>query len=231
MIARIVQPVAPRTAARILAVMVAAAGVYCAVELPRDLVGGDWSWIALIVDVGIILLCLTVAYYGWFFRTTRSVRWLCGVSTLVLFSAALEAAEKAGFSLVQLPHDRLNLQSAIIHVVLEIMSATVAILFYRLTVDWLLVRLGLADDRSPSQRLWVAKMSIGFIAFLIFTAGGELDLYTRFQNHAPDVLELLIGFAPLILAVGFYKLGVYIATRRIGHLGMIKGSISPALES
>jgi hypothetical protein len=216
------QPLAPRIVARAIAVALATVGVYESVGLPRYLAGGDWSVIGFIFATSFIFLCLVVAYHGWFFRTARSIRWLCGLGAFVAFGLLLTATDKAvarftGLPLIGSPTQPLDPRSAVLRAIFSLLPAILAILFYHLMVGWLLRRLGLVDDRRPSQRLRAAKMSLGLIAFLIFASGNELDLLQTHQNHGPGIRDTAILFAPLVLAVGVYKLGMYFAGRRINR--------------
>jgi hypothetical protein len=98
--------------------------------------------------------------------------------------------------------------------------AIIAMLLYRLAVRWFLARLDLDDNRTPLQRLWSIKMSLGLIAFLISGASGNISYHASkshgYQNQGPDFWDTLILFAPLLLAIGIYKFGVYLAKRRLG---------------
>jgi len=108
-----------------------------------------------------------------------------------------------------------------IRVLLGLVPPIIVISAYHLAVQWLLPRLDLADDRSPTQRLWWAKISWGFIAFLIFADTGNLSFSVKpqpgSQNHAPSIWDTLPILGPIVLAVGIYKLGVYLASRRINR--------------
>jgi hypothetical protein len=104
-----------------------------------------------------------------------------------------------------------------LHAVLNLGPAFLTVGLYHLLVRWLVARLGVVDDRSPLQRLDAARRSLGLIAFLIFASGEELDHMQVHQDHHSDIREAAITFGPLVLAVGVYKLGVYLAGRRINR--------------
>jgi hypothetical protein len=81
----------------------------------------------------------------------------------------------------------------------------------------LLSRLELVDDRTSEQRIWSVKISLGVIALLIVSAGGEISAHVQGhpgqQYYRPDLWDALTTAGPFLLAVGVYKIGAYIAVR------------------
>ena len=62
---------------------IAVLGIYILTETLIELVRSNWF--VPFVQFGFGGLCLFVAHRSWFFRTARSVRWLCSLAALVVF--------------------------------------------------------------------------------------------------------------------------------------------------
>ncbi|HEY1687057.1 MAG TPA: hypothetical protein VGG19_20020 [Tepidisphaeraceae bacterium] len=222
----------PRWIARLIAAGIAVTGAYALLEFLRDAHGGDWHWLEVLLNAVVILLCAGVAYYGWFARSSRSIRWLCGMAAFILYAFLLAAMDKSsmrltGFSLIHSPA-RPDLKTTAILALLSLIPTIFAILFYYLTKNWLTPRLGLIDDRSPRGRLHTAQVSWGLIALTIFVSAGEVQ--SRLPDHSlasPPMLELVIGFAPLLIAYAVYKLGIFLTARRIASTSV--SSLAPSL--
>lgn len=209
-----------RFVVRALSVAISVWGLYLIVS---SLSRGHWTPAGLGFDVGICAACLLVAYQGWFCQTTGSLRRLCFMGALVLMIFGLGATDDA-FKVItgHDPHDSPsavpNSQNAILFEVCEIVSSLGAIASYHVAVRGLLPRLGLVDRRSPSQRIWSAKNSFALVGWITFMDASSMS-GPFIQNHpirnGPGFADTIAIFAPLVLSIAVYRIGMFFAKRRI----------------
>ncbi len=205
--------------ARVMCATILAVGVYAGRGLVADAADGVRSWGALIwwcIEAGFVFLCLVVAYHGWLCRSARAVRWICLVTAFVAFFGVVTGVTRMIATMTCVPIDQASGPAD--PAVWGVLAVIGAIVFYRLMIHWLLPRVGLVDDRSAAQRLWSVKVSLGLIGLLIFGSVPRLGFEMRgrsYRRGGPDIWEMVAVLGPAILAILIYRVGVYLARRRI----------------
>jgi hypothetical protein len=213
--------------------VLACVAIHTAAGLPHALAERPFPILGIPIDIGLITLCLVAAYNGWFFRTARSIRWMCLLGAFTAFALAMSVADKAsqrltGSYFYQSPKPQIDLRFFIAHSILPLLLAILTIVSYHVVARWLVTHLDLVDNRTRLQRLDSAKRSLGLIAFLIFASGGDFPDFRQFSVHKGDMQDATIIFGPIILAVAIYKLGMYFAARRINQTPA-PGTTRPAI--
>lgn len=142
--------------------------------------------------------CLYVAYHGWFHRTATSVRRLCGVLALITYFFLSSLFD----SYTQGPPPTVPRPSMVFFAT----PIAIAILFYLLTIGSLMRRLGLAEDRSPSEQRRHISRLFGYLAFLVLLICAEIGQSRLSKNIHSDLDPYLIP-AVILLAGLTYLFG------------------------
>ena len=90
----------PRVLTRIASISLI---IFYMIQTPRDLLAGHPSVIQIVFEVGLAGVCLVVAYQGWFCRTPRSVRWLCGLAAFSMLGFLIGWMDKVGVGITGFP--------------------------------------------------------------------------------------------------------------------------------
>jgi hypothetical protein len=207
----------------VMAIAVVGAAGYDLITTTTAAFRGDWSVASLIFNVVLPTLFLFIAWRAWFKRTPVSIRWLCGIAAFLLAMAIPDLAnwvytKAIGASLFVAANQR---STPLLDPMVFFVAVIAAVIFYRVSVSRILTRLGLDLDCTAKQRLWSIKTSLIIIAFCTF--GFANDIIKQLPNR-PRISPAgpgwgdLVEFSPLIVAVAFYKLGVFIASRRVAAM-------------
>jgi hypothetical protein len=147
---------------------------------------------------------LYAAWLGWHHRSARSVRWLCAASVFV-FEFFVLARIKLLPGAAGLPQS--------LNQLVEIPAALVAAGLYILLTRYLVSRLGLADERSRSQRKRAVERWLGLLIFLLWWSGfsAALEFAPRAYGTAdlrPAQWFLFALFGSVLASTLIYKSGV-----------------------
>jgi hypothetical protein len=173
------------------------------------------------VGVFVGVLCLLVAYKSWFRLAARSARWVCMIAAFVVFEYLLGGAwfvnEKILSSWhVGRPPGPLLPGADPSLAVLEWLAILTVVVSYRAAVRWLSARLELVDERSHEQRLYSVKASLLLLAWALWLTASQIGDYVRplpGSGNRPELLDGVAVLGPCVLAIAFYRIGGFFATR------------------
>jgi hypothetical protein len=128
-----------------------------------SLVGGLFGVGFEVITVAIPAWCLYVAYHGLFLKSATSVRRVCGAFAFIVFYF-VQGPDRASGGDAPPGHPDFKMT-------LFYASIAIAIAVYLLLIGLLLPRVGLCDDRSPTEQRRHVSRLFGYLSLTIFLGG------------------------------------------------------------